>query len=161
MRSCPHAGHKLSAALLTALVGFERGFELCRHKIDSVACSLKLIRLRVIYRIIEIARANAVNAGNKSVERIGNVREQLTCETDISENNRQQQCHTDSADIYPYEGFKALEQALVLLNGDVHVVQAQTDLRQIFYLQYIYMAIPVPRMSSSAAVTSGMRNIYI
>lgn len=66
------------------------------------------------------------------------MREQLTCETDISENNRQQQCHTDSADIYPYEGFKALEQALVLLNGDVHVVQAQTDLRQIFYLQYIY-----------------------
>ena len=117
-----HAGHKLLAALLTALLGFERGLELCRHKIDSVAGGLELIRFRVVYGIVEIARANAVNAADKSIERLGNVSEQLAREVNVRENDGQQQSRADRSDIYPYEGLKALKQIFVLLDGDVQII---------------------------------------
>ena len=108
--------------VLTALLGFERSLELCRHKIDSVAGGLELIRLRVVYGIVEIARANAVNAADKSIERLGNVSEQLAREVNVRENDGQQQRRADRSDIYPHEGLKALKQIFVLLDGDVQVI---------------------------------------
>ena len=102
-----HAGDKLLAALLTALLVVKRGLELCGHEVNSVACDLELVVPVIGDRLVKVPALYALHSGHKLVKRGGDVTEQRTRQDEVRKAYRQQQGHADRAEICPDKYFKA------------------------------------------------------
>lgn len=80
---------------------------------------------------------HTLHPGNQQLQRLGNVPEERAREKHIRKHDRQQQRHTDRTEVHPEEHLKFCEHRLVLLECDVHFLQAQADLRQVHRLEHI------------------------
>ena len=132
-----HPGYQLLAALRAALLGFERGLELCGHEVDGVARGLELVVPSVGDGAVKVAALDALDPRDELIERHGDMMEERAREIYIREAYRQQQRRADRAEVYPDEGLEARERCLVLFERHVHLLKAQAEPGEICCLKYV------------------------
>ena len=121
------------AALLRELLLLQRGFQPRRHLVHRVAGGFEFVRLAIGDGRVQIAVTDTGNARRQSIQRLGNVAEDVARQIEIGQGDGEQQRCNYRTRVYAGESLKTRKQRFDLFAGLVQLPAAwpiQTAIRR-------------------------------
>ena len=130
-----HPGDQLLLFLLRELLLLQRGFQPRRHLVHRVAGGFEFVRLAIGDGRAQIAVTDTGNARRQSIQRLGNVAEDVARQIEIGQGDGEQQRCNYRTRVYAGESLKTRKQRFDLFAGLVQLPQGKSHLRKIHRLQ--------------------------